>query len=106
MRSIGIIPISVRMDAGGLDPSELDRVLREWDEIARGCKRYDPAKRFKTLDADTACRPRVLLQVPTGQNPTGITLTYQRRQTIYEMAVKWDLIILEDDPYVSMLMYP
>jgi len=31
-----------------------------------------------------------------GQNPTGSTLTLERRKKIYAIAQKYDLIILED----------
>ncbi|KAG0706978.1 pyridoxal phosphate-dependent transferase [Suillus ampliporus] len=33
------------------------------------------------------------------QNPTGSTLSLERRQQIYQIAHDWDIIILEDDPY-------
>ena len=33
------------------------------------------------------------------QNPTGSTLSLERRQEIYQIAHDWDIIILEDDPY-------
>lgn len=38
-----------------------------------------------------------LYQVPVGHNPCGTTLTWERKQKIYELAVKYDLIIVEDD---------
>lgn len=40
MRSMDVTPIPVRMDAGGLDPVDLDRVLVTWDEAVRGCPRF------------------------------------------------------------------
>ena len=36
---------------------------------------------------------------PTGANPTGTVLPLDRRRQIYEIASKYDLLILEDDPY-------
>jgi DNA-binding transcriptional MocR family regulator len=45
-------------------------------------------------------RPRLLYTIPTGQNPSGTTLSDERRVSLYALACKHDLIILEDDPYV------
>lgn len=36
---MGVRPIPVPIDADGLIPEGLDKVLGEWDESARGCKR-------------------------------------------------------------------
>ncbi|KZT27300.1 PLP-dependent transferase [Neolentinus lepideus HHB14362 ss-1] len=73
--------VPVRLDKEGMIPEDLERVLRDWDESKRGK------------------RPHVLYTVPCGQNPTGSTLTLDRRKDIYDIACRWDLIILEDDPY-------
>ena len=40
-----------------------------------------------------------------GQNPTSGTLSVQRRKDIYAVCVKFDVIIIEDDPY-WYLQYP
>lgn len=37
--------------------------------------------------------------IPNFQNPTGITMSLQRRKDIYEIAAKYNLLIYEDDPY-------
>lgn len=47
---------------------------------------------------------KFLYTIPDFQNPTGVTLTYQRRKAIIETAIKNDFLILEDDPY-SQLRY-
>ena len=36
---------------------------------------------------------------PTFQNPTGFTMPLERRKEIYAIAKKYNLLILEDDPY-------
>lgn len=36
---------------------------------------------------------------PTGANPTGTTLTTERKRELYKLAQEYDLIILEDDAY-------
>ncbi|OHD13748.1 MAG: hypothetical protein A2086_13455 [Spirochaetes bacterium GWD1_27_9] len=40
--------------------------------------------------------------IPTFQNPAGITLSQEKRKKIYEISKKYDLIILEDDPYSDL----
>ena len=43
--------------------------------------------------------PKMVYVIPTFQNPTGITLSLERRKKIAELGSKHDVIILEDDPY-------
>ena len=42
---------------------------------------------------------RVLYLIPNFQNPTGRTMSLTKRKAVYELACKYDFIILEDDPY-------
>ncbi|MEO7600120.1 MAG: PLP-dependent aminotransferase family protein [Opitutus sp.] len=44
-------------------------------------------------------RPKFLYTIPNFQNPTGVTLTATRRQTLARIAAEHALTILEDDPY-------
>lgn len=43
--------------------------------------------------------PRLLYTIPTYQNPTGTTLSLERRQRLLELAEQYDFVILEDDAY-------
>ena len=43
--------------------------------------------------------PKVLYCIPTFQNPTGRTLTLERRKRIAELAAEYNFIVIEDDPY-------
>src|SRR5438128_2598980 len=43
--------------------------------------------------------PAFLYVIPTFQNPSGRTLTAERRSRIVELARENDLLVLEDDPY-------
>jgi len=43
--------------------------------------------------------PKLIYSIPTFQNPTGITMTLERRKQLIELANKYDVIIIEDDPY-------
>jgi 2-aminoadipate transaminase len=44
-------------------------------------------------------KPKMVYVIPTFHNPTGRTLSLGRRQKIAELGSKYDVIILEDDPY-------
>lgn len=43
--------------------------------------------------------PKFLYLLPTFQNPSGVSLTLDRRQKVLEIAQEHDLLIIEDDPY-------
>lgn len=36
---------------------------------------------------------------PVGQNPSGLTTSAERKKAIYDICVRYDIIICEDDPY-------
>lgn len=55
----------------------------------------DPAQ----LDSNTAGTARLLYMMPNFQNPSGRTLTAQRRAELAEAARRHDLWLIEDDPY-------
>ncbi|KAH7920997.1 PLP-dependent transferase [Leucogyrophana mollusca] len=78
---LGIDWVPIRMDEGGLMPADMERILSSWDEATQGK------------------RPHVLYTIPCSQNPTGSTLSLERREQIYQIAREWDIVILEDDPY-------
>jgi 2-aminoadipate transaminase len=44
-------------------------------------------------------RAKGIYVIPNFQNPTGATLSLQRRQHLVELAQRYDLVIFEDDPY-------
>ena len=43
--------------------------------------------------------PKMVYVIPTFQNPTGKTLPAERREKLAELGSRYDVIILEDDPY-------
>ncbi len=43
--------------------------------------------------------PKMLYVIPTFQNPTGKTLSAERRKKIAELAATYNFIVAEDDPY-------
>ena len=74
-RSCGARPVGVPLRDNGPDIEALERLLR--------------------------CEPRVRLiyLIPTFQNPTGLTTSYEKRVRIYELAKQYGVMILEDNPY-------
>ncbi len=53
----------------------------------------DVENKIKELD------PKFIYVIPNYQNPTGMTMSRKSRQALLELAVKYDLLILEDNPY-------
>ena len=43
--------------------------------------------------------PKLMYVIPTFQNPTGITLSLERRKALAELADRYGVVIAEDDPY-------
>ncbi len=72
--------VEVPVDAQGVIPSQLASILLQ-------------------LEMEGKRRPKLLYIIPTGQNPAGCTLSFERKQEIYALACRYDFIILEDDPY-------
>lgn len=66
--------IPVESDENGIIPEKLEEALRQY-------------------------HPKLLYTIPTFQNPTGITLSADRRKPIAELAAKYHVVVAEDDPY-------
>lgn len=43
--------------------------------------------------------PKAIYTIPNFQNPTGVTLTRERKERLLELAERWGAMIIEDDPY-------
>ena len=46
--------------------------------------------------------PKLLYLIPTFQNPTCITTSLEKRRAIYDLCLKYNIIILEDNPYGTL----
>jgi len=66
--------ISVKMDDDGMDVEDLEKKIKEYD-------------------------PKMIYVIPSFQNPTGRTLSLERRKKVAELAHDYDVLVLEDDPY-------
>ncbi len=69
---------TVRSDADGMDTDDLERVLREQP------------------------RAKLIYLVPDFANPTGSTLSHERRTRLLELAEAYDVLVLEDTPYRAL----
>ncbi|XP_018053461.1 PREDICTED: kynurenine/alpha-aminoadipate aminotransferase, mitochondrial-like isoform X2 [Atta colombica] len=72
--------IEINQDADGIIP----------EEISKKCE-----ERLK----DGRPMPKLLYINPTGTNPTGAVISEIRRRKVYELAQKYNFLIIEDDPY-------
>jgi 2-aminoadipate transaminase len=72
--------ISIPVDENGLQTDVLEEVLVE--------------RKRKGL-----AQPRFLYTIPTYHNPTGTTMTIERRQHVLELADSYNFFIVEDDAY-------
>lgn len=45
---------------------------------------------------------KLIYLVPTFQNPTGRTLSLERRQAVAQLLQKYDVLLIEDDPYSAL----
>jgi len=80
-RNHGAHVVEVAVDSEGLDVAEAARVLRR--------------------DGVT---PRMFFVVPNFQNPTGETLSDDRRSALLALAATYGAVVIEDDPY-GLLRY-
>lgn len=80
----GVKCLPIAVDDEGMRPDALCAALDAWDTASQGP------------------RPHVMYIVPVGQNPLGSTMQAQRRKDIYDAACKYDLVIVEDDPYCML----
>uniref|UniRef100_A0A2K5C1G8 Kynurenine/alpha-aminoadipate aminotransferase, mitochondrial n=1 Tax=Aotus nancymaae TaxID=37293 RepID=A0A2K5C1G8_AOTNA len=85
LHPLGCNIINVASDEYGIVPDSLRDVLSRW-------KPEDSKNPKKNT-------PKLLYTVPNGNNPTGNSLTSERKKEIYELARKYDFLIIEDDPY-------
>ena len=56
-------------------------------------------RRLETLAANGEAMPKLLFDVPDFHNPTGITMSLERRKQLIDLAERFGFVIIEDDPY-------
>jgi 2-aminoadipate transaminase len=75
LRGLGAEIVALPMDEEGLEPGALEGALAE------------------------GSKPAFLYTIPTFQNPSGRTLSPERRQRVVDLAREHELLVVEDDPY-------
>lgn len=67
----------------------------------KGVPLKDDGIDLEALEAALKSSPRakLLYLIPSFQNPAGITSTLENRKAVYELARKYDIVIIEDNPY-------
>ena len=80
-------------------PLKILREARRGDRAAADGRRGSPAGGARAGARLAAPKPAFLYTIPTFQNPSGRTLSLERRRRIVELAEQHDLLVLEDDPY-------
>lgn len=74
-RSHGLHLAGVPMQADGMDMEALEATLQNGTRI------------------------RFIYTIPNFQNPSGATMSLEKRKNLYALAKQYDVLILEDDPY-------
>ena len=49
--------------------------------------------------SSTEGRPKAIYTIPTFQNPSGATLSLERRHKLLDLARSWGSMVIDDDPY-------
>ena len=73
-RLYGAEVISAPVDEHGVNTDELEKLIAEH-------------------------KPKLVYLIPTFGNPSGATLSLERRKKVLELAVKYQTLVVEDDPY-------
>lgn len=74
-RSFGADLVGVSVEDDGMNVEELENVLKNTKNV------------------------KMIYTIPTFQNPMGVTMSLEKRKKMLALAEKYDVIILEDNPY-------
>lgn len=74
-----------------------DPVRPKYTEVPTDDQGIVPEELEKILAADDSIR--MIYVIPEFQNPTGITWPVERRKAFMDVINKYDVVVLEDDPY-------
>lgn len=78
--------------------------MRSFGAVLRGVPLQPDGVDLEALEAAFAAepKPKFFYCIPNFQNPTGYTTSAAKRKAIYELAVKYGVPVLEDDPYGAL----
>lgn len=77
-RSYGAKLVGVPVESDGINVEQLEEALKANSNV------------------------RFLYTIPSFQNPTGITMSAEKRKKVYELCRKYDVLIFEDNPYSEL----
>ena len=80
-RAYGPKFVTIDLDDDGLNVNEVEKALKEID--SRG----------------EISKLKFIYTVPNFHNPAGVTMSLEKRKALIELAHRYDVLILEDDPY-------
>ncbi len=69
--------VGIEMDEDGVNIEALEKAMEAYD-------------------------PKFFYTIPTFQNPTGCTMSMDKRRRVVELANRYDTLVLEDDPYGNL----
>jgi DNA-binding transcriptional MocR family regulator len=77
------------------------KILNRLGAEIEGVQMDDEGLELEALERalDDGPKPAFLYTIPTFQNPSGRTLSLDRRRRLVELAEERDLLVIEDDPY-------
>lgn len=56
-------------------------------------------ERLQKMTPEERSRVKFIYTIPIAQNPAGVSLSHERKKHLLEIASRYDLLIVEDDPY-------
>ncbi len=74
-RTYGAVLKGIPVEEDGMDMEKLEEVLKSDDKV------------------------RIIYVIPTFQNPTGITMSLEKRKKLLSLAYQYNVVIFEDNPY-------
>jgi len=96
------------------NPSYVNTVLdwRQWGAIITGVKMDEEGLNTRELESTVKRLKRegrvakLIYTIPTGQNPSGVTMSSERRKHLLEIASEHDLLVVEDGAYNYLVYEP
>ncbi|QPG72775.1 hypothetical protein FOA43_000076 [Brettanomyces nanus] len=86
-RPLRLKVFAVKIDNHGVIPEDMERILTDW---------------YTDLSTKDYKKPKFFYSMPVGQNPSGVTMTVERKRQLFGVCHKHDVLVVEDDPYYHL----
>ena len=91
--------------AGAIVAFQMERPVFEGVNMEQDGSNIDGfRKRIASLERQNR-RPKFIYVVPDFQNPTGISMSFEKRKALLELSYQYDIPIIEDSPYRHLRYY-